>query len=134
MQEVQALSWPLPPLKAFDSKSPSSSPTLQDTPSRPRVGSAIVQAKTRRVATTLTGGRVPGNLILTTQAMAKEFRGIVAVDSVDLKVERGTIHALIGPHEAGKTTCCNLLTKFLSPTRGRISFNGRDITRAGAGR
>jgi len=78
------------------------------------------------------GGRLSGDFILTTQDLAKEFRGIVAVDGVDLAVERGTIHALIGPNGAGKTTCFNLLTKFLSPTRGRIAFKGRDITRVGA--
>jgi enoyl-CoA hydratase/carnithine racemase len=41
---------------------------------------------------------------------------------------RGAIHALIGPNGAGKTTCFNLLTHFLAPTRGRIHYNGRDIT------
>ena len=69
------------------------------------------------------------DIILATEGLAKEFRGIVAVDGVNLAVERGTIHALIGPNGAGKTTCFNLLTKFLSPTRGRITFKGRDITR-----
>src|SRR4030095_1491202 len=58
----------------------------------------------------------------------KEFRGFVAVKDVRLAVRRGTIHALIGPHGAGKTTCFNLLTHFLTPTSGRIRFNGRDIT------
>ena len=72
---------------------------------------------------------MPEDFILTTQGLAKTFRGIVAVDGVDLQVRRGSIHALIGPNGAGKTTCFNLLTKFLSPTRGRITFNGRDITR-----
>ena len=43
-------------------------------------------------------------------------------------MRRGTIHALIGPNGAGKTTCFNLLTHFLAPTRGRILYNGRDIT------
>ncbi len=47
---------------------------------------------------------------------------------MNLTVRRGTIHALIGPNGAGKTTCFNLLTHFLTPTRGRIVFNGRDIT------
>jgi len=50
------------------------------------------------------------------------------VNGVDLRVRRGTIHALIGPNGAGKTTCFNLLTHFLTPTRGRIFYNGRDIT------
>ena len=52
----------------------------------------------------------------------------MAVKDVKLRVRRGTIHALIGPNGAGKTTCFNLLTHFLTPTRGRIRFNGRDIT------
>jgi branched-chain amino acid transport system ATP-binding protein len=66
--------------------------------------------------------------ILETEGLTKEFRGFVAVKNVNLSVNRGTIHALIGPNGAGKTTCFNLLTHFLTPTRGRIRFNGRDIT------
>jgi branched-chain amino acid transport system ATP-binding protein len=68
------------------------------------------------------------DLILQTEGLTKEFRGFVAVKGVNLSVKRGTIHALIGPNGAGKTTCFNLLTHFLTPTRGRIRFNGRDIT------
>jgi branched-chain amino acid transport system ATP-binding protein len=66
--------------------------------------------------------------ILETEDLTKEFAGFVAVNGVNLRIERGTIHALIGPNGAGKTTFFNLLTKFLSPTRGRIMFKGRDIT------
>jgi branched-chain amino acid transport system ATP-binding protein len=68
------------------------------------------------------------DVILETRGLTKEFRGFVAVKDVSLQVRRGTIHALIGPNGAGKTTCFNLLTHFLAPTRGRITFNGRDIT------
>ena len=68
------------------------------------------------------------DIILETQALTKEFKGFVAVSKVDLKVRRGSIHALIGPNGAGKTTCFNLLTKFHKPTSGRIIFNGTDIT------
>src|SRR5512140_3601975 len=68
--------------------------------------------------------------ILSTQGLTKEFKGFVAVNGVDLSIRRGTIHALIGPNGAGKTTCFNLLTHFLTPTRGRIVYNGRDITGA----
>ena len=70
--------------------------------------------------------------ILETRDLTKEFKGFTAVDSVNLKVRRGTIHALIGPNGAGKTTCFNLITKFLDPTRGQILFNGEDITRVKA--
>jgi branched-chain amino acid transport system ATP-binding protein len=68
------------------------------------------------------------DIILETRGLTKEFRGFVAVRDVNLKVRRGTVHALIGPNGAGKTTCFNLLTHFLAPTRGRILFKGRDIT------
>ena len=70
------------------------------------------------------------DVILETEGLTKEFRGFVAVKDVRLCVRRGTIHALIGPNGAGKTTCFNLLTHFLTPTRGRIHFNGREITGA----
>jgi len=68
------------------------------------------------------------DFILETEGLTKEFRGFVAVKDVTLRVRRGSIHALIGPNGAGKTTCFNLLTHFLEPTRGRIRFQGRDIT------
>jgi branched-chain amino acid transport system ATP-binding protein len=66
--------------------------------------------------------------ILEARGLTKEFKGFVAVNDVHLAVKRGTIHALIGPNGAGKTTCFNLLTHFLTPTRGQILFNGQDIT------
>ena len=68
------------------------------------------------------------DIILEAEGLTKEFRGFVAVRNVNLRVRRGTIHALIGPNGAGKTTCFNLLTHFLAPTRGRIRYKGRDIT------
>jgi branched-chain amino acid transport system ATP-binding protein len=68
------------------------------------------------------------DLILETRGLTKEFRGFTAVHSVDLKIRRGTIHALIGPNGAGKTTVFNLLTKFLEPSAGQILYNGIDIT------
>jgi branched-chain amino acid transport system ATP-binding protein len=61
------------------------------------------------------------DMILETEDLTKEFAGFTAVNGVALRVKRGTIHALIGPNG-------NLLTKFLSPTRGRILFKGQDIT------
>jgi branched-chain amino acid transport system ATP-binding protein len=68
--------------------------------------------------------------ILETRGLCKEFTGFVAVADVDLRVRRGTIHALIGPNGAGKTTVFNLVTRFLDPTAGSIHFNGADITGA----
>ena len=67
-------------------------------------------------------------IILETRELSKEFKGFTAVDRVNLKVRRGSIHALIGPNGAGKTTVFNLLTKFLPVTAGHIFYNGHDIT------
>ncbi len=69
-----------------------------------------------------------GDTILETRKLTKEFKGFVAVNDVNLKVRRGSIHALIGPNGAGKTTVFNLLTKFLAPSAGTILFNEVDIT------
>jgi branched-chain amino acid transport system ATP-binding protein len=68
--------------------------------------------------------------ILETRGLTKEFKGFVAVKEVSLTIRRGAIHALIGPNGAGKTTCFNLLTHFLTPTRGHIFYNGQEITGA----
>lgn len=68
--------------------------------------------------------------LLETRELTKEFKGFKAVDRVNLKVKRGSIHALIGPNGAGKTTVFNLLTKFLPVSSGQILYNGRDITQA----
>ena len=68
-------------------------------------------------------------IILEARGLTKEFKGFTAVDQVDLKVRKGSIHALIGPNGAGKTTTFNLLTKFLPVTSGQIIYKGADITR-----
>ena len=68
------------------------------------------------------------DVILETRNLTKGFKGFIAVNDVNFKVKRGSIHALIGPNGAGKTTFFNLLTKFLTPTSGSIVYNGIDIT------
>lgn len=70
----------------------------------------------------------PSDYIIETSGLSREFMGFFAVKDVDLKVKRGTIHALIGPNGAGKTTVFNLLTKTIRPSAGSITFNGDDIT------
>src|SRR3546814_2100856 len=69
--------------------------------------------------------------VLETKGLTKEFKGFFAVRDVDLRIRKGAVHALIGPNGAGKTTVFNLLTKFLTPTAGRIYYKGEEITRAG---
>ncbi|MFP5253537.1 MAG: ABC transporter ATP-binding protein [Actinomycetes bacterium] len=69
-----------------------------------------------------------GALAVSTQGLTKYFRGFKAVDSVDLQVHEGTIHALVGPNGAGKTTLFNLLTGFIAPSSGTIRVFDRDVT------
>jgi branched-chain amino acid transport system ATP-binding protein len=69
-----------------------------------------------------------GDIILSAEALTRQFGAFRAVDGVSLSVRRGTVHALIGPNGAGKTTCFNMLTRFLPVTSGRITYKGRDIT------
>src|SRR5258708_21932417 len=66
--------------------------------------------------------------MLETHGLTKEFAGFFAVRDVNLRVRRGSIHALIGPNGAGKTTCFNLLTKVLKLSAGEILYKGQDIT------
>ncbi len=55
------------------------------------------------------------------------FGGLVAVNDLDMDVQRGEIYGLIGPNGAGKTTIFNLLTGVYKPTSGEIYFQGRRI-------
>lgn len=67
--------------------------------------------------------------IFETVSLSKRFGALVAVDNVNLKVRRNSLHAIIGPNGAGKTTFFNLLSGNLEPSGGRVIFKGRDITR-----
>ncbi len=56
------------------------------------------------------------------------FGGVIAVKDVDLNVHTGELMSIIGPNGAGKTSLLNCITGFYHPQKGRIIFNGRDIT------
>lgn len=66
--------------------------------------------------------------MLQIRELSKSFDGIEAVKEFDLYLAPGKITALIGPNGAGKTTLFNLVTGFVSPTRGRIFWKERDTT------
>jgi branched-chain amino acid transport system ATP-binding protein len=68
--------------------------------------------------------------LLTAEGLVKEFGGLTAVNDVSLDIRTGSIASIIGPNGAGKTTFFNMLTGLYKPTRGRILFAGRDVTRA----
>src|SRR5437870_5668889 len=71
----------------------------------------------------------PAEAILRVRDLARSFGGLRAVDAASLDVERGSITALIGPNGAGKTTLFNLVTGFLPPDRGAVSYDGDSIYR-----
>lgn len=66
--------------------------------------------------------------ILETRGLTCRFGGLVAVNKVNLSVERGEIRGLIGPNGAGKTTFFSLVTGALKPSAGQVLFEGNDIT------
>jgi branched-chain amino acid transport system ATP-binding protein len=67
-------------------------------------------------------------LLLTAEAVRKQFGGLIAVNDVDFTIPTGSIVSLIGPNGAGKTTFFNMLTGVYKPTGGRIVFAGTDVT------
>jgi branched-chain amino acid transport system ATP-binding protein len=67
--------------------------------------------------------------VLSCSGLVRTFGALRAVDGVDLALPAGARHALIGPNGAGKSTLFQLLAGGLSPTAGRVSLDGRDVTR-----
>lgn len=68
--------------------------------------------------------------LLQVEGLTKRFGGLVAVNDLSFSVEEKEIVSLIGPNGAGKTTTFNMITNFIPPDSGRITFAGRDITRS----
>ncbi len=65
--------------------------------------------------------------MIETENLTRRFDELIAVNSVNLKVEKGEIFGLLGPNGAGKTTAINMLVTLLKPTSGTASVNGYDI-------
>ena len=66
--------------------------------------------------------------ILRVEALSKRFRGLLAISDVSFAVDPGSITSVIGPNGAGKSTLFNLVTGYLVPTAGTVSFKERTIT------
>ncbi len=65
--------------------------------------------------------------LLECRGLRKEFRSVVAVDSVDLTAARGEIVALVGPNGSGKTTVLNLISGQIALDKGRVLLEGRRL-------
>lgn len=65
--------------------------------------------------------------VLTIENATMQFGGVVAVDSLNLKVDENQIVSLIGSNGAGKTTAFNVVTGVYAPTNGAVWFEGRKI-------
>jgi branched-chain amino acid transport system ATP-binding protein len=80
--------------------------------------------------------------LLEGRAITRRFGGLVAVDAVDITLERGAVHAVIGTNGAGKSTLVNILAGELPASAGEVRLLGQDVTdwpqprraRAGLGR
>jgi branched-chain amino acid transport system ATP-binding protein len=68
-------------------------------------------------------------MMLRVEKVHKSFDRFLAVNGADLTVEKGQLVAVIGPNGAGKTTLFNLITGQLKADRGRVIFNGKEITK-----
>ena len=68
--------------------------------------------------------------LLEARNILMQFGGLKALNAVDLKIAKGSVHGLIGPNGSGKSTMMNVLTGIYKPTAGEIEFNGKIITGA----
>ena len=71
------------------------------------------------------------DIILEMKNITKVFPGVTALDQVNLKVERGTVHALVGENGAGKSTLMKILNGVYEATAGEIFLNGKQIALSG---
>ena len=69
-------------------------------------------------------------MLLSAENVSKTFGSLRAVAGADLTIDEGEIIGLIGPNGAGKSTFFNCLAGDTLPTTGRITFDGKDVTRA----
>ena len=67
--------------------------------------------------------------LLEVDDLVVQFGGVTAVDHASFTAEAGSITGLIGPNGAGKTTCFNVISGLQKPTRGRVRFDGRNVSR-----
>ncbi|MCW5633929.1 MAG: ABC transporter ATP-binding protein [Rubrivivax sp.] len=68
------------------------------------------------------------DVLLSASDLSVRFGGVLAVNNVSFDVRKGEVFTLIGPNGAGKTTVFNLISRIYTPTTGRITYDGMDLT------
>lgn len=71
----------------------------------------------------------PAPSLLRAEALTRRFGALKAVDGISFDLHENEILSIVGPNGAGKTTLFNLLSGQLTPSSGRVEFEGRDISR-----
>lgn len=66
--------------------------------------------------------------MLRVEDVSKRFRGVQALDGIDIDIHEGEVVGLVGPNGSGKTTLFNCITGFVRASGGRVIWNGRDTT------
>jgi len=66
--------------------------------------------------------------MLNIKGLQKDFDGLKVLEHVDIKIKQNEIFGLVGPNGSGKTTMLNIITGFLRPTAGEITYKGEPIT------
>jgi ABC-2 type transport system ATP-binding protein len=61
--------------------------------------------------------------------LTKIYKGLCAVDKINLKVGKGVVFGFLGPNGAGKTTTIKMMAGVLAPTEGQIIINGTNLAR-----
>lgn len=67
--------------------------------------------------------------MIRTVKLTKAYNGKNVVDSIDLRVDKGSVCGFVGPNGAGKTTTLGMMTGLIEPTSGQCFVNNIDVTR-----
>jgi branched-chain amino acid transport system permease protein len=94
----------------------------------PPVGYTVLEKSLSKAQFKLINESASRAITLEIKNLQKNFGGLRAVDDLSIQVNKGTVHALIGPNGSGKTTTLNLVSGIYTPSSGQIFVEGLDIT------
>lgn len=65
--------------------------------------------------------------LMKVENVTMQFGGLKAINHLNMRIEKGEIHGLIGPNGSGKTTCFNVISGVYQPTAGNVYLEGQKI-------